>query len=227
MNELQPLTIDHYFQIMFNQNPYAGFDYQKFPLDLQGWGSDHPIFEQVLQNYQPKIIIEVGTWKGASAIHMAKLMRQQQKPCIIFCVDTWLGGIEHLSTYNDVLSLNPYRQHGYPTLYHQFLANIMHEGLQDMIVPFPNTSLIAARWFKRHNIQADLIYIDASHDEDDVYADITNYWPLVSPNGVLLGDDWSEAWYGVICAVNRFAREKELDIKVNNSKWAFLKQDNK
>jgi predicted O-methyltransferase YrrM len=79
--------------------------------------------------------------------------------------------------------------------------------------------LIAARWFARHQIQADLIYIDASHDEDDVYADLTHYWKLLRPGGIMLGDDWSDHWYGVICAVNRFAKEQQLPLKIVKPKW--------
>ena len=45
-------------------------------LDLQGWGSTHPVFEHVVSEYRPTSIVEVGSWKGASASHMAGLLRQ-------------------------------------------------------------------------------------------------------------------------------------------------------
>jgi hypothetical protein len=43
-------------------------------LDLQGWASTHPIFEKTIETLRPELIVEVGTWKGASAVHMAKLL---------------------------------------------------------------------------------------------------------------------------------------------------------
>ena len=64
-------------------------------------------------------------------------------------------------------------------LYYQFLANICHKGVQDWIVPIPTTSTIGARWLEYHKLQADLVYVDASHDEDDVYDDLKNYWKVL------------------------------------------------
>jgi len=51
------------------------------------------------------------------------------------------------------------------------------------------SSLIAARWFAAAGFQADLVYLDASHDADDVYADIKAWWSNLRPGGVLFGDD--------------------------------------
>ena len=114
------------------------------------------------------------------------------------------------------------RRHGYPTVYYQFLANVLYAGLQDYIVPLPNTSGIAARFLEKLKIQADLIYIDGSHDEEDVYADLASYWKLLRPTGVLIGDDWGagQMEFGVICAVNRFmTKERQLKVQVWDNKW--------
>lgn len=40
------------------------------------------------------------------------------------------------------------------------------------------------------NIQADLIYIDASHDTKSVYNDIMAWDKHLTNGGVLCGDDW-------------------------------------
>jgi hypothetical protein len=72
--------------------------------------------------------------------------------------------------------IKKYWKHGYSTLYYQFLANVMHEGLPDYIVPVPTTSAICARWLQAQNLVSDIAYIDASHDEDDVYDDMKGYW---------------------------------------------------
>ena len=99
----------------------------------------------------------------------------------------------------------------------------MKRGCQDYIVPFPNTSLIGARWFAKQKLQADVIYVDGSHEEDDVYLDLKSYWPILRPGGVLFGDDWNTTWYGVICAVNRFARERSLEIHHTPNRWILHK----
>ena len=206
------------------KNPYEGFDYHKFPIDLPDWGSYHPIFANIISQLKPTLILEVGTWKGSSAIHIATLLRDLGLDSVIICIDTWLGGLEHIiSADQSNLDIRQYCDHGYPRLYDQFLANVMHCNCQDWIVPFPNTSNIAAKWFAREKVLADFIYIDASHDEDDVYADLVHYWDLLKPNGIMLGDDWVVNWYGVICAVNRFVKERDLTLGLVESKWAIQK----
>ncbi len=209
---------------IFSLSPYDKFDYQSIPLDMQGWGSTDSIFAQLIQTVQPKLIVEVGTWKGASAIHMANLLKGENIDGAILCIDTWLGGLEHLIDKEDPeLGLSKFREHGYPTLYYQFLANVMHSGLENYIVPLPTTSKIAAKWLEHYQIVPDLIYIDASHDRDDVYADVVAYWKLLSPDGVMFGDDWSEGWSGVIEAVSEFAKVYQLEVGLDGEKW-FIKK---
>ncbi len=81
---------------LFQHDPYTGFDASKYPTDFQGWGSNHQFFEKILAALRPAVIIEVGTWKGGSAIHMAQLSKDLGFPTEIVCVDTWLGSPEHV-----------------------------------------------------------------------------------------------------------------------------------
>lgn len=211
---------------LYSTSPFEGFDYQAYPRDLQG-GESQPIMRQAFQAVRPQVIIEVGTWKGASACFWASLLREHNIDGVVICVDTWLGAREHLGVKPpDALSewdLSRYRKHGYPTLYYQFLANVMHEGLQEYIVPLPNTSSIAARWFAGHRLKAHLIYIDASHDEQDVLADLRDYWPLLIPGGIMCGDDWSPSWPGVVNAVQQFSSETAVPIQSQRTTWAMQK----
>lgn len=209
---------------ILKSDPYLNFPSQDYPQDMQGWGSHDPIFAQILSAIAPSIILEIGTWKGVSAIYMAELLKTKEHDFAIICIDTWLGGIEHIDDSISI-SIDDTRKHGYPTLYYQFLANVIHTGHQDCIVPFPNTSAIAARFLLKRQIQADLIYIDASHDEEDVYADLSNYWKILRSGGVMFGDDWDAGalGYSVICAVNRFVKEKQLNLQVQGNKWVIQK----
>ena len=87
---------DDWMKIIHATNPYDGFPAEKFKVDMQGWGHDSPIFEHVIHTYRPSRMIEVGTWKGASAINTARLMKRYQIPDPqLLCVDTWLGSIEN------------------------------------------------------------------------------------------------------------------------------------
>jgi predicted O-methyltransferase YrrM len=203
-------------------DPYAGFPYQDYTPDLQGSPEDS-LLPRLVAGLHPRLVIEVGSWKGASAVRLATLLRAQGTDAAVVCVDTWLGSLEHWDASVRGWDIRPYLRHGYPTLYHLFLANVMHAGFADLIVPIPNTSAIAARWLARQGVVADLVYVDGSHEEDDVYADLRSYWPLLRPGGVLAGDDWHVRWFGVICAVNRFAREHDLAIQFSGHQWLLCK----
>lgn len=190
------------------------------PLDLQGWGGTDPFFEQIITEVRPSIIAEVGTWKGQSAVHMAGITKRMNIPTKIYCIDTWLGGKEHW--FNGTENGGMTHKNGYPQVYFQFLSNVVHSSVQDIIVPVPTTSLIGARYLKEKNIHPQLIYVDASHDYDDVYIDVREYFEACAPGGVIFGHDYFHD--DVRNAVTDFSRKigKNLE-SYNNTFWIMRK----
>ncbi|MCS6958990.1 MAG: class I SAM-dependent methyltransferase [Pseudanabaenaceae cyanobacterium SKYGB_i_bin29] len=209
----------------FDKSPYEDFPYLDYSCDLQGWGSTVTVFERLISQLLPKLIIEVGTWKGASAIHMVDILKSHGIVCPVLCVDTWLGGLE-VAKDNPIsyLGVTVPRRYGYSQLYFQFLANVMHRQAQNYIVPIPLHAVAAFKLLLYWRVSADLIYVDASHEEEDVYADLSNYWQLLRSGGVLLGDDYPDPRFpGVYAAVNRFAKENNLEIQSEGNKFWFKK----
>lgn len=202
---------------LFPVDPYAGF-IPTHTLNTYGWNAHEPIFERLIREKQPQLIIEVGTWKGASALHMAELTKELQTT--IVCVDTWLGAIEFWKNDDDPTRDLEFK-HGYPQVYYQFLSNVVHKGYEHRIIPFPQTGVTAARWFRQKGINADLIYIDASHEYEDVLADIEAYWPIVKPGGVIFGDDYP--FPEVHRAVHTFAAKHRLSVTAEDFKWSIVK----
>jgi len=198
------------------ENPYEGFPADKFAMDLQGWGQHSPIFEHVISTYRPSRMIEVGTWKGASAIKTAELMKSYQIPePQLICVDTWLGSVENWINRDDPSCFASLAlKWGRPDLYYTFLTNVVRTRQTDVIVPFPADTNTAAKFLLRKGMHADAIYLDASHEYEDVIADLGAYWKVLRPGGVLIGDDY-ELWPGVFQAVNEFA--ERLGQQVNTS----------
>jgi predicted O-methyltransferase YrrM len=186
---------------LHEKSPYEGFDHSKIKLDLQGWGSEDQVFEALIKAVKPKVIVEVGSWKGASAIHMAKLCTALGLPTKIICVDTWLGSAEHhiYKKWRKDLKFS----YGYPQLYFTFLSNVIKCACQNRIIPLPATSGVAFEVLKKKGIRPDLIYIDASHSYAAVLNDLRMYWELLSDNGVLFGDDYLQ-WGDVTRAVDSF-----------------------
>lgn len=112
---------------------------------------------------------------------------------------------------------------GRPTIYEQFLANIRARGLERYVTPLPQTSLTAAQYLRHRGILADLVYVDASHVEADVLADLEAYWPLLRPGGLLVGDDHVPLFPGVIRACAEFARRHGLEPLVAGVKFVLRK----
>ena len=166
-------------------NPYD--DFQPFPYDGFGWNSNDTSFKDVIESVKPNLIVEVGTWLGASAVNMANIcfdLGIKREELEIVCVDTWLGSVEHFS----MGSLT--RQNGRPVIYEQFISNIIHKELTDVITPFPIDSVNAHECFKGWNIQPDMIYIDAAHDYQSVKLDVFVWSQVLRSGGWMLFDDW-------------------------------------
>lgn len=185
---------------------------QLYPFDPRGWYNNGNHLEELIKQYSVTNIIEVGSWLGASTRHMASLLPDDGK---IYAVDHWQGSVEHQPgnwAWDKVL----------PFLYDQFLSNVIHTELTDKIVPIRLGSLQAAEYFKNNlnSFKPDLIYIDASHDDESVYADLKAWYPFVRGHGILCGDDW---WW-VHVAVERFANENHLRIENDQIFWRLIER---
>ena len=145
----------------------------------------------------------------------------------MICIDTFLGTIESYTQrlYFPMLYSSLALKNGWPQLYNQFLANVVHNDLQSHVVPLPQTSLIGLRMVKELAIQPELIYLDASHDYNDVKQDLALAWECLSEDGVLFGDDYI-TWPGVTRAVDEFCLERNLTVMGCPSKFAVARRGN-
>lgn len=194
------------------------------PLDLQGWNSENKIFNDLILQTIPNIIIEVGTWKGKSAIHMSNIIKNNNLKCQIYCVDTWLGALEFWTTHALTGERNLLQKNGYPQIYYQFLSNVIHCNCQDIILPFPNTSICAAKYFIYNNIKSNLIYIDGSHEYEDVIIDLNLYYNnILNDNGIIFGDDYYN-FKGVKQAVNEFTQKNNLQFEIKENNFWVIKK---
>lgn len=199
----------------------AFLDFESLPnTKLWGWNGDRTIFPALIQQLKPSLIIEVGSWMGQSGVNMASSCKSLGlTDTAVVCVDTWLGSKEHWRDPALVKHLE--LENGYPSFYRRFLSNVKNAGVDEFVVPVPMPSQIAASYLKDFQLQAELIYVDGSHDEKDVYDDLTAYWDLLSPGGVVFGDDWP--WDSVANAVKAFCAEKGCPYTVNDINWLIRK----
>jgi predicted O-methyltransferase YrrM len=212
------MPLQEFIAQIFPASPYEDFDIAPYETDLQGWNSTHPVFAELINKIQPELVIEVGSWKGASAIHMAGLAKAHKPDFRLVCIDTWTASNKSLWVQPKWRATYSCRN-GFPTVYWQFLANVVRAGHSDAILPLPVTASCGAEILRHYGVFADLIYVDAGHSLDDVAGDLRQYWPLLRPGGYLLGDDYTDAWPGVHQAVTQFCAANRLRLMSDREKW--------
>lgn len=167
------------FSLLHEKDPYAAAEI--LPADEQGWNDHSEHFKRLLKN--ASLVVELGSWKGASAIALAAAATEAE----ILCVDTWVTpGVEDV-----------------------FLSNIIRRGLQRRVTPFKTSSLLAIERLKELRETPDLIYIDADHSEEAVAGDIIGSLSL-APR-IICGDDYAPDWPGVVRAVDRLLPNRLVD----------------
>jgi predicted O-methyltransferase YrrM len=72
-------------------------------------------------------------------------------------------------------------------------------------------------------LTADLIYIDGDHDYLPAKNDLTAFWPLLKPDGILFGDDYSTNWPGVQLAVQELCETEKVKMTLNEVTWSIRK----
>ncbi|MCJ2041672.1 class I SAM-dependent methyltransferase [Methylobacterium sp. J-059] len=187
------------------QDPFTNPPTTLRPLDLQGWRSQHVFLEDAVRQWRPSVVVEVGTWKGASAVHMAKAMAAHGVTGTVIAVDTWLGAVDHWTDAGLFTELAT--EHGYPSLYRTFLANVLREGLAERVVPLPLDSVNAAELMRLRGVEADVVHLDAGHEEASVAADLAAWWSVLRPGGLFIADDYDSSggrFPGVQRAVDAF-----------------------
>lgn len=173
---------------------YAGMVADPAAEPPDGWNDHSGHFARLAS--EARLIVEVGSWLGRSAIALANAALQAE----VVCLDTWLGAREMWENHGDPSRYGKLRHvHGYPTLYYEFLQNIVNAGKESQVTPMPMPSSIGLRLLHERKIHPDLIYVDGSHEEIDVRRDIEDCLSL-RPK-ILCGDDYG-LWPGVTNAVN-------------------------
>lgn len=140
-------------------------------------------------------IVEVGSWKGRSTRALA-----DHCPGTVYVVDDWcLPPEAQDQTNHELLTRGP------GAIIAEWRANLRDHLKAKRIVLIRGRSAATAKKVAKRipDGGADLIFIDASHAEDAVTADILAYLPLVRPGGLLAGHDYGErAHPGVKAAVD-------------------------
>lgn len=154
-------------------------------LKIEGWMDELELAWLAEQATTHNRIVEIGSWLGRSTRALA-----DNAAGPVLAVDTWNGSDEQV--HKDFL-----QDKSADWLYEQFVQNM--SGANVRVTPFRGTSLDAAQFFK--SFRFDMIFIDASHDYENVNVDIRAWLPLLDTGGIICGHDYGD-WPGVTRAVD-------------------------
>lgn len=180
-----------------SENAYSGFR-GSGPVTILA-RTHYGIWKGVFANRPaPLRILEIGSWMGSSAVGFARLFPNAN----ISCIDAWEGG-DRLNAKN-----NPEKC---------FDKNTAVFG--NRIRKLKGTSSAMLAKLAADGEKFDLIYVDASHYEDDVRSDTDLSWPLLNAGGVMIWDDYLFEYppFGDKTpkpAIDEFLRENRGDYRV-------------
>ncbi|XP_027336777.1 uncharacterized protein LOC113850429 [Abrus precatorius] len=183
---------------------------------IKGWGSSGAVFENLIRKVRPRTIVEVGTFLGASALHMAELTRQHGLDTQILCIDDFRGWAGFRDRFKKIPMVN-----GDVLLYYQFLQNVVTFNQTESVLPVPFSSGSALMELCEWGIFGDLVEIDAGHDFLSAWSDINRGYRILRPGGVIFGHDYFTAAdnRGVRRAVDLFVRIHNLKVNVDGQHW--------
>ena len=166
---------------------------EHFYQNIQGWFNFSSLYSKIAKQLPINgIFVEVGVWKGKSFAYFVVELLNTGKKANLYAVDTWEGSEEH--SKEECIVNN--------TLFAEFTKNIM--PVCDNIKALKMTSVEASLKFDNNSI--DCVFIDASHDYQNVINDINAWYPKVKHGGIISGHDYD--WPIVYRAVNDYFKNK-------------------
>ena len=164
-------------------------------LSIFGWMPDTELAWLAARAVEHREIVEIGSFMGRSTRALA-----ENTLGTVTAVDTWAGSDEE--QHRKLLE-----GHGPDWLLEEFQRNM--EGLEN-VYAVRRPSLDAAVSFAVACSQFDMIFVDASHDYENVKADILAWAPLLKEGGLLCGHDFHNGAPGVMRAVDELLQGYKL-----------------
>jgi len=141
----------------------------------EDWFTYPEVYQEMVKRFPSgSKFVEIGSWKGKSSAFMAVEIANSGKQIDFYCVDTFEGSVEHQN--------NP----ELPRLYNIFKDNM--KPVEDYYQDMRMSSMEAVKKFQDESL--DFVFIDGSHEYEDIKDDIKSWLPKVKKGGVLAGHDY-------------------------------------
>lgn len=179
--------------------------YQDDNIFGENWFGYPNLYKSVVKKFPSgSKFVEVGCWRGRSSSFLAVEIANSEKQIDFYCVDTWEGSVEHK---NQDLS----------ELYDTFIENM--KPVEKYYFPLKISSLEASKKFK--DCSLDFVFLDGSHEYEDVKLDIEHWLPKVKPGGILSGHDYYVDGYDYFPGVKRAVNEILSDFDTKEGCWIY------
>jgi predicted O-methyltransferase YrrM len=183
-----------------------------FYKNIQGWSDFIYVYQRMVDRFPSgSVFVEIGVWKGCSAVYMGEAIKESGKDIEFWIVDHFNGSPEHIAREPETCA----------RLLETVTSNITAARLEDYIDILVAPSVEASESFADEALT--FVYIDAAHEYEAVYQDIRAWWPKVKQGGVMAGHDYSRRGPGVIQAVDEFCNEHGLALLVEGASWIIEK----
>lgn len=174
---------------------------------IQGWFDFEDLYDRAVREAPPQaVFVEIGAWLGRSTAYLAQRIKESGKDIRLYVVDTWKGSPGEQAHEDEV------RRAG-GSIYPAFLENMRRAQVDDVILPMPMRSDLAAQSFADESL--DFVFLDSSNRYEDVVRDLSQWYPKVRLGGVLAGHDYQPGCPDVVRAVNEFFRSEKI-FKIGN-----------
>ncbi|MFC1772741.1 class I SAM-dependent methyltransferase [Pseudomonadota bacterium] len=145
-------------------------------------------------------VVEIGSWQGRSASFLARAV-ENSKNGSFFAIDHFRGNVGKENYYvvgNEDLS----------DLKEGFLSNMKRIGLSESVHLYDMPNQQAATELKDTNIR--FLFIDGDHTKEGVEKDIELFFPNLMPGSIVVFDDFSKTFPGLIQAVDQLIQHKAI-----------------
>ena len=178
------------------QNPEFGEEWFSYP----------DLYKSMVEKFPSgSKFVEVGSWKGKSSAYMAVEIANSNKNIEFYCVDIWESSLE-------------YENHEETSMLYEIFLNNM-KPVESYYTPLKMKSLDAVSRFGDHSL--DFVFIDASHEYENVKADIIAWLPKIKPGGVLAGHDYYVDGPDWKPGVKRAVNEEFSEFESKYNCWIF------
>lgn len=175
---------------------------EHFYKKIRGWCTFEKLYSDMVKNSESgDIFVEIGSFHGQSAAYMAVEIINSKKDIKFYCIDVWDGPHNTLDMFLKCT-----------------------DPVKEYITPIHSSSLVTHNQFKDNSLK--FVFIDSSHQYEDVKNELEKWYPKVKKGGVLAGHDYHHTgeWAGVGKAVDEFCLKNNITLTpIGQLSWCINK----